>query len=370
MMVRIFDLERDHQEIKGKLVEIFEGVLSKGEFILGKEVKAFEEAFAQYIGVKHAVGVGNGTDALRIGGLACGVKAGDKFVTTPNTYIASTMALSMQGLIPKFCDIETETYNMDPERLGELLKREKGIKLCIPVHLYGHPCRIDVALDVCKRHKVMVMEDACQAHGALYKEKKVGSFGDVSAFSFYPTKNLGCYGDGGIVLTDSKDINEKALMLRNYGQISKHVHVIEGFNSRLDEVQAAILRFKLERLDHWNEKRRKIAGWYQKGLEDTPVILPKEAFQAYHVYHLYVVRAKKRDELMRYLSEKGVSTLIHYPTPIHMQKAYKHLGYKHGDFPNAEKVAKEIISLPMYPSLKEDEVMYVCKHIRAFYGKR
>jgi len=369
MLVRMFDLGRDHQEIKGELVKIFKDVLSKGEYILGKEVKAFEEVFAQYIGVKHAVGVGNGTDALRIGGLACGVKAGDKFVTTPNTYIASAMALSMQGLIPKFCDIEVETYNMDPESLESVLSKGKGIKLCIPVHLYGHPCRMDEILDICKRYNVTVMEDACQAQGTLYKEKKIGSFGDVSAFSFYPTKNLGCYGDGGIVLTDSDDINEKALMLRNYGQISKHVHTIEGFNSRLDEMQAAILRFKLEKLNHWNERRRHIASIYRRELEDTPLLLPLEAPWAYHVYHLYVVRVKKSDELMRYLSEQGVSTLIHYPTPIHMQKVYKHLGYKHGDFPNAEKVVKEIISLPMYPSLKEDEVLYICGRIRAFYGK-
>ncbi|MCX5802864.1 MAG: DegT/DnrJ/EryC1/StrS family aminotransferase, partial [Proteobacteria bacterium] len=261
------------------------------------------------------------------------------------------------------------TYNMDPESLESVLSKGKGIKLCIPVHLYGHPCRMDEILDICKRYNVTVMEDACQAHGTLYKEKKIGSFGDVSAFSFYPTKNLGCYGDGGIVLTDSDDINEKALMLRNYGQISKHVHTIEGFNSRLDEMQAAILRFKLEKLNHWNERRRHIASIYRRELEDTPLLLPLEAPWAYHVYHLYVVRVKKRDELMRYLSEQGVSTLIHYPMPIHMQKVYKHLGYKHGDFPNAEKVAKEIISLPMYPSLKEDEVLYICGRIRAFYGK-
>jgi dTDP-4-amino-4,6-dideoxygalactose transaminase len=368
MIVKMFNLERDHEDIKKDLLRIFEDVLSDGEFIQGKEVKALEESFASYIGVKYAIGVGNGTDAIRIGGLALGLKAGDKFVTTPNTYVASAMALSMQGLVPLFCDIELETYNMDPEKLEDLLKREKDIKLCIPVHLYGHPCRMDEIMRVCKTHGVKVMEDACQAHGALYKEKKVGSFGDVAAFSFYPTKNLGCYGDGGIVVTDSEEIYRRAMMLRNYGQTDKHVHAIEGFNSRLDEVQAAFLKYKLKQLDYWNEKRRHNAWLYRKELENSPLILPTEASWARHVYHLYVVRSKERDSLRQYLSDNGVMTLIHYPTPIHLQGAYSSLGFKEGSFTNAEQVAREIISLPMYPTLKQDEIIHVCKCIRGFYG--
>ena len=368
MRVKVFNLERDHEEIKGEIVRIFEEVLSNGEYILGKEVHAFEEAFAAYLGVKYAVGVGSGTDALKIGGLACGLKGGDKIITTPNTYISTAMGLSIHGIVPVFCDIELETYNMDPQQLEDVLKREKGVKLCIPIHLYGHPCRMDEILEICRRYEVKVLEDACQAHGAKYKDKKVGALGAASAFSFYPTKNLGCYGDGGMIVTDSEEIYDKTVALRAYGQVAKHVHAIEGFNSRLDEAQAAILRFKLGLLDQWNVKRRHFAWLYKRELGDTPLILPTEAAWAYHVYHLYVVRTTRRDELMSYLNEKGVATLIHYPTPIHLQGAYEHLGHKKGAFPNAETAAEEIISLPMYPSLKEDEVIYVAKCIREFYS--
>ncbi|MCX8109910.1 MAG: DegT/DnrJ/EryC1/StrS family aminotransferase [Syntrophorhabdaceae bacterium] len=368
MVVNIFNLDRDHQDIKERLIECMRDVLSGGDFILGRHVREFEEAFAAYIGVKYAVGVNSGTDALKIGGLSLGLKAGDKVVTTPNTYISTAMGLSIHGIEPVFCDIELDTYNMDPHVLDEVLKKEKGVKLCIPVHLYGHPCRMDEIQEICKKHGVLIMEDACQAHGALYKEKRVGGLGDVGAFSFYPTKNLGCYGDGGIITTNSHEIYEKAVMLRAYGQTSKHVHAIEGFNSRLDEIQAAMLKIKLEKLDYWNKRRRHIAWLYKRELEDTPVILPMEAPWAYHVYHLYVVRVKERDELMAYLREKGVTTLIHYPTPIHLQGVYSRLGYKQGAFPNSEEAARQIISLPIFPSMKEDEVIYVARCIREFYG--
>lgn len=369
MNVKIFNLEQDHAEIKKDLVKAFEECLVNGEFILGKEVTAFEAAFAAYMGVKYAVGVGSGTDALRVGGLSLDVKAGDKFVTTPNSYVASAMALSMHGLVPCFCDIELETYNLDPEKLGDLLKKEKDIKLCIPVHLYGQSCRLDEILNVCRKYNVRVMEDACQAHGALYKGKKVGTFGDVSAFSFYPTKNLGCYGDGGIIVTDSETIYKKAIMLRNYGQSDKHVHDIEGFNTRLDELQAKLLSIKLPRLDTWNDMRRRNAELYKKELQGLPIILPDEASWAYHVYHLFVIRSKERAVLRQYLGERGITTLIHYPTPIHLQKVYRSLSLGKGSFPNAESIAGEIISLPMYPTLTEDEIVYVCRCIRDFYAK-
>lgn len=369
MNVNIFNLERDHKEMKGELVRIFEEVLSNGEFILGKNVASLEKAFAAYIGVAYGVGVGNGTDAIRVGGMALGVREGDKIVTTPNTYIASAMAFSMQGVTPVFCDIETETYNMDPASLDDALSKHEGIALSIPVHLYGHAARMDEILEVCSRHRVKVLEDACQAHGALYKGKKVGSMGHAATFSFYPTKNLGGYGDGGIVVTDSGEAYERAVKLRNYGQEGKHVHVIDGFNTRLDEIQAAILSYKLKALDAWNDKRRTLADLYNKGLADTPVMTPREAPWAHHVYHLYVIRSEKRDDLMQYLKGQGVTTLIHYPTPIHLQKVYAHLGYGKGSFPKAEKAASEILSLPMYPSLTEDEVAYVCDTIKAFYKK-
>jgi len=368
MNVKMFDLARDHKEIRSELLGITERILTNGEFILSKEVEAFEDAFAQYIGAKYAVGVGSGTDAIKIAGLAYGLKKGDKIVTTPNTYIATVMSLSLHGIIPVFCDVETSTYNMDPERLEDILRKEKGIKLCIPVHLYGYPSSLDEIAAICRQNGVGILEDACQAHGSLYKGKKVGGFGDVSAFSFYPTKNLGCYGDGGMLVTNSDSIYKNALMLRNHGQHERHVHVVEGYNSRLDELQAAILRYKLTKLDIWNEKRRKIASWYKKKLKDVPVALPVEEPWGYHVYHLFVIRAEKRDDLMKYLFHKGITTLIHYPIPIHLQKTYQTLGYKKGSFPRAEAVVSEIVSLPLYPSLTEEEVQYVCEGIRQFYG--
>ena len=368
MNVNVFDLERDHQEIKGELVRIFEEVLSSGSYILGMQVAAFEAAFAAYLGVKHAVGVGNGTDALRIGGLGLGLMPGDRLVTTPDTYIATTMALSIHGVTPVFCDVEPGTFNMDPERLDEALKKNPDVKVCIPVHLYGHASRMDEILAVCARYGVRVLEDCAQSHGALYKGKKTGALGDAAAFSFYPTKNLGAYGDGGLVATDSDEVYDRVEKLRNFGQGAKHVHISEGFNSRLDEVQAALLAYKLKFLDDANTKRRALARLYTEALAGTPLALPCEEPYAFHVYHLYVIRSKQRDALMAFLKDKGVVTIINYPIPIHLQKVYSHLGYGEGSFPEAEKAAREIITIPMYPSLREDEVLYVCDAIREFYG--
>jgi len=367
--VRIFDIERDHAAIKAELVRTFEKVLSSGEFILGREVKSFEEAFAAYVGTRYAVGVASGTDAIKIGGLALGLKGGDKFVTTPNTYIATAMALSENGLVPRFCDIEADSFNMDPAALEDLLKRENDVKLCVPVHLYGQPCPMDELRDVCGRYGVMIMEDACQAHGSRYKGRNVGTLSDAAAFSFYPTKNLGCYGDGGIVVTDSEDVFKRMLMLRAHGQSDRHVHDIHGFVSRLDELQAALLAVKLPHLDEWNARRRHNASLYDKGLEGLPVRRPVEAPYAFHVHHLYVIAVEERDALRAYLGERGIITLVHYPTPIHLQKVYDHLGYGEGSFPQAERSARQIISLPLYPSLREDEIAFVCQTIGEFYGK-
>lgn len=369
MRVKIFDLERDHREIRQRIVETFDEVLGQGEYILGSQVRAFEEAFAAYTGSNHAVGVNSGTDAIKIAGLALGLKGGDKVVTTPNTYIASVMGLSVHGIGARLCDIEGEHYNMDPERLEEVLREDDRVRVCIPVHLYGHPCRMDEIMEVCGRYGVKVMEDACQAHGARYRGKRVGSIGEASAFSFYPTKNLGCFGDGGMVVTDSEAVYQRAVMLRSYGQSAKHVHAIEGFNSRLDEVHGAILRFKLDLLDRWNEKRRHAAWLYRKELEGLPLTLPFEADYAYHVYHLFVIATADRDDLMNYLRGQGIDTLIHYPTPIHLQGAYRDLGYGPGSFPNAEKAAREVLSLPIYPSLREEEILYVTQCIREYFRR-
>lgn len=292
-MVKIFDLQREYEEMKESLIATFDKVCQGGEFIMGKEVAAFEEAFASYLGVRFSVGVASGTDALRVGGLALGLKRGDKIVTTPNTYVSTAMALSVHGIAPVLCDIDPETYNMDPHALEDVLKKTKGVKVCIPVHLYGHPCQMDEIMEVCDKYGVTIFEDACQAHGALYKGRKVGTFGLAAAFSFYPTKNLGCYGDGGAVATADHAVYNAVRRLHNYGQVEKHRHRTEGFNSRLDELQAAFLSLKLERLDAGNEKRRSLAKIYRLDLEDeTPLTLPVEKPWAHHVYHLYVVRAQ------------------------------------------------------------------------------
>lgn len=369
MGLSTFNLQRDSIDIKEELKVAFEQVIDSGEYILGEQLRLFEEEFARYIGVRYAVGVGSGTDAIKIATLALGLQRGDKFITTPNTYVATVMALSVMGIVPVFCDIDPETYTMDPKQLREKLEKDPKIKLCIPVHLYGHPAKMDEIVEICKKYNVKVLEDACQAHGACCNGKKVGSLGDASAFSFYPTKNLGCYGDGGMVLTSKEEVFEKAMMLRNYGQKEKHLHLLEGFNSRLDEIQAAFLRKKLPHLDKNNEKRRHIAWLYKKELHDLPVLLPYEADWAYHVYHLFVVRVKERSQLMAYLRDSGIYTLIHYPTPIHLQPAYKNLGYSKGDFPVTEEVCEEILSLPIFPSMKEEEVLKVTYAIRKFYSQ-
>lgn len=369
MNIKIFNIERDHAAIKPDLIKTFERVLSGGEYILGKEVAAFEAEFAAYVGTKYAVGVASGTDAIKIGGLALKLQSGDKFVTTPNTYIATAMALSEHGLIPRFCDIEEDSYNIDPASLEDLLRKENDIKLCVPVHLYGQPCRFDELKEVCDRYGVKILEDACQAHGSRYKGRNVGTLGDVAAFSFYPTKNLGCYGDGGIIVTDDKEAYETMLMLRAHGQSNRHVHAIQGFVSRLDELQAALLRVKLPHLDSWNAKRRRNAELYHAGLEGIPVTRPKEAPYAWHVYHLYVIAVHERDELRAFLQDSGVANLIHYPTPIHLQKVYSGLYYPEGSFPHAERSSRQIISLPLYPSMQEDEIAYICAKIQEFYAK-
>ena len=337
---------------------------------MGKEVKAFEDAFARYVGVHFAAGVGSGTDAIRLGGLALGLKAGDKIVTTPNTYISTAMGLSIHGMTPVFCDIDPETFNMDPGFLGDVLKREKGVKACIPVHLYGQACQMDDILNVCGRYGVKVFEDACQAHGALYKGRKVGTFGSAAAFSFYPTKNLGAYGDAGAVVTADRSVYDEVCKLRIYGQTDKHVHATEGFNSRLDELQAAILSYKLTRLDEDNEKRRHLADIYRWDLDnETPARLPVEKPWARHVYHLFVIRTKEREALSSYLKSHKIDTLIHYPTPIHLQEVYQRLGYKKGAFPEAERASSEILSLPIYPTMQDEEAVAVSSAIKAYYAR-
>jgi dTDP-4-amino-4,6-dideoxygalactose transaminase len=359
MKIDVFSLKRQYEQIKDELKAPVERIMQSGAFILGEEVGLFEKEFSGYCGAKYGIGVNSGTDALFLACLACGIGKGDEVITPTYTYIATSFGISMAGAKPVFVDIDEKTCNIDP------LKIEKAItektKAILPVHLYGHPADMDPVMRIAEKHGLKVIEDCAQAHGALYKNKKAGRLGHTACFSFYPTKNLGAFGDGGMILTDSEEIRNKALLLRDYGRKGRYENIIKGYNSRLDTLQAAILRVKLKYLDEWNEERRKNAALYTKLLKesDINIILPCEAGYAQHVYHQYVVRVKNRDTILRKLSDKGINVLIHYPIPIHLQECYKDLGYKKGDFPVSEKCCQEVFSLPMYPELKEEEIKYV-----------
>jgi len=364
MKVDVFSLKKQYEDIKDEIKGPVEKVVTSGGFILGEDVKLFEQEFPDYCGVKHGVGVNSGTDALFLACLACGIGKGDEVIVMPYTYIATALGISMAGARPVFVDIEEKTYNIDVSKIEKAIT--KKTKAILPVHLYGHPADMDPIMAIAKKHKLKVIEDCAQAHGALYKNKKVGSFGDAACFSFYPTKNLGAFGDGGMVITNSEEMKERLLLLRDYGRKGRYEHILKGYNSRLDTLQAAILRVKLRHLDEWNEKRRKNAHLYTKLFKENNIdlVLPNESDYAKHVYHLYPVRVKDRKSVMEKLAEKGIRTLMHYPIPIHLQDAYKDLGHKKGDFQISEKCCEEILSLPMYPELPEEEIKYVVASFR------
>ncbi len=359
MKVGVFTLKKQYEDIKDEIKGPIEKVMQSGGFILGEDVKLFEQEFSEYCGVEYGIGVNSGTDALFLACLACGIGKGDEVIVMPYTYIATTLAISMTGARPVFVDIDEETYNIDISKIESAITSKT--KAILPVHLYGHPVDMDPLMEIAKKRGLKVIEDCAQAHGALYKNKKVGSFGDASCFSFYPTKNLGAFGDGGMVLTSSEKIKEKLVFLRDYGRKGRYEHIMKGYNSRLDTLQAAILRVKLRHLDEWDEKRRLNAALYTKLFKEktSDVITPHEADYARHVYHLYPVRVKDRARVMEKLQDNGVRTLIHYPIPIHLQAAYNDLGHKKGDFPVSERCCEEILSLPMYPELMGEEIRYV-----------
>lgn len=374
-MIPFVDLYKQYLIIKEEIDQAISRVLRSGWFILGKELSSFEEEFAAYCNAKYAVGVGSGTEALHLSLLACGVKPDDEVITVPNTAMPTVSSISFANAKPAFIDIDPKTYTMDTNNLEEYLRKKfkksdsrfaKKPKVVIPVHLYGHPADMDPILEVARKYDLKVIEDSCQAHGAKYKDKMVGSIGDAGCFSFYPTKNLGAYGDSGMVITDDEELAKKLRMLRNYGEKRKNLNVIKGFNSRLDEIQAAILRVKLLHLDKWNRIRRNHANLYNILLKDTGVIIPTEKNYAYHVFHLYVIRTQKREKLQDRLKKKEIVTSIHYPTVIHLQQAYKDIGYVKGDFPVAEKYITEILSLPMFPELTEDQIEFISQEIREF----
>jgi dTDP-4-amino-4,6-dideoxygalactose transaminase len=362
MQIPFGDLKRQYISIKDEIDEAIRKVLNRGSFILGENVESFEREFSNFCGAKFGIGVGSGTEALHLSLVSCGVQAGDEVITVANTAVPTVSAISFANATPVFVDIDPESYNINPSKIEE--KISKKTKVILPVHLYGQPADMDSILEVAKRHKLKVIEDACHAHGAEYKGRTVGTLGNIGCFSFYPTKNLSAYGDGGMVVTNDEEIAIRLKMLRNYGEERRYHNPIKGFNSRLDEIQAAILRVKLKYLSKWNERRRKIAESYNNLLRT--VIKPKEMDYAKHVYHLYVIRSKKRDQLQIYLREKGIATLIHYPISIHLQGAYRELGLKDGSLPITETYADEILSLPVFSELNDEEIEYIADVINKF----
>ena len=366
MNVPFIDLQAQYKTIAPQIDAAIAEVVHTGNFILGKQVTQFEQAFARFCEADHAIGVDCGTSALELALRAYGVGPGDEVITTANTYIATAFAASHTGATPILVDVDPVTYNMVPELFERVITPRS--KVVIPVHLYGQPADMDAILEIARRHHLIVIEDACQAHGARYKGRRVGSLGDAAAFSFYPAKNLGAYGDGGMVVTSDPEIAEKVRMLRFEGQSQKYYHDIKGYNHLLDTIQAAVLMVKLPHLDEWNQARRAHAAQYDRLLADSGVVTPKIASYAESVYHLYIIRVSERDQLQAFLKEKRIFTGIHYPIPIHLQKAYSELGYKPGNFPVTDKIAGEILSLPMYAELADEQIAEVAETIKAFYA--
>lgn len=366
MQIPFMDLEMQNKPLMLDIEKAMKEVIARSDFISGDAIQYLEEEFASYCGVKYAVGCSSGTSALHLALLGCGIQAGDEVITTPLTFIATTEAISQIGAKPVFVDIDPETYMINPSKIeAAITKKTRAI---IPVHLYGQCADMDPILSIAKQFNLKVIEDAAQAHGALYNGKKAGSLSDVGCFSFYPGKNLGAFGDAGMVVTNDEKMAAYMRALGNHGRTAKYEHFIEGYNYRLDTLQAAILRIKLRELDKWNALRRQAASIYNDQLSAVDITLPVEPKYAQHVYHLYVIRSSERDRLKTYLHEHGVSVGVHYPIPLHLQPACSYLGYSRGDFPIAEQVANEVLSLPMYPGIKEAEIEYVASILSKFCG--
>jgi dTDP-4-amino-4,6-dideoxygalactose transaminase len=340
--IPLVDLTAQHRSLENALREALSRMLESSGFILGEDVEAFEREFAAFCGVKHAVGVGSGLEALTL----------------------TLKALDLKRTV--LVDVDPERYNMDPDLTAAAVTRKT--RAILPVHIYGQPAAMDELREIARLKKLILVEDACQAHGATLRDERCGSMSDAGCFSFYPSKNLGALGDGGMVVTDRDDLTEGLRVIRNYGQAGKNRHTVKGVNSRLDAFQAAVLRVKLRNLPKWNESRRRLAALYRQGLEGLPVVPPQEAEDVAHVYHLYVIRTESRDELMRHLEGLGVSCGIHYPVPIHLQKAFADLGMESGSFPVTERLSGEILSLPMYPEMAGSDIDRVCEAITGFFG--
>lgn len=364
MNIPFLDLKSPHVELRDELVEAFGKVLDSGWFILGAELEHFETEYAQYCGAKHCIGVSNGLEALHLILRAYGIGEGDEVIVPANTYIATWLAVSYAGATPIPVEPRADTYNIDPDRIeAAITPRTKAV---IAVHLYGQPAEMTSIRRIADKHGLKVIEDAAQSQGAFYEGGKSGALGDAAGHSFYPGKNLGALGDGGAITTNDAELAEKIRVLRNYGSRIKYLNEVKGYNARLDEMQAAFLRIKLAKLDEWNARRKNIANLYLSELDGSIVSLPRVIEGADPVWHVFVVRNSRRDELQKHLSEHGIGTVIHYPTPPHLQAAYKELNYQENAFPLTESIHKEILSLPIGPHLTPDEARYVVEVVNAF----
>lgn len=394
MNIPLINLKKQYETIKEESDKKVLEILSSAQYIMGENVKEFEKEISEYLGVKHSISVGNGTDALVIALKALGIGEGDEVITTPYTFFATAESISLVGATPIFVDVDLNTYNIDPAKIEE--KITDKTKAIMPVHIFGQPCDMDPINEIAKKHNLKVIEDACQAIGSEYRGQMLGNVSDIACFSFFPTKNLGCAGDGGMIVTNDDNLATICRALRTHGSGAdghkayniihnideeatedkgtdntvynplKYYNYLIGQNSRLDELQAAILRIKLRELDKWNNKRRENAKFYNEELKDTELVTPFEDENGKHVYHLYILQSEKRTELVNYLKENGIATGVYYPVPLHLQKAYKDLGYKERDLPNAEYLSNRTFAIPMFAELTDGEKEYIVEKLKEF----
>lgn len=365
MKIPFQSFDKINAQIKGEVLENFEAFFDAKKYVLGSQVEEFENRFASYCCTDHCIGVGNGLDAIKLSLLALNIGEGDEVIVPANTYIATVLAVSHTGAIPVFVEPNVKTYNIDPKKIEKSIS--KKTKAIIPVHLYGQPCEMDKIMSIAENYNLYVIEDNAQAQGATFKNKLTGSFGSINATSFYPTKNLGALGDAGAITTNDEKLMERCRSLRNYGSLHKNYNDEIGYNSRLDELQAGVLSIKLSYLNKWNQERRKIASWYKELLGGVErLILPVEINRAESVFHLFVIRMNNRDGLKKYLEKKNVQTMIHYPIPSHLQKAYKYLLYKEGRFPISEELSETSLSLPIFVGMTKNQVVYISDLIIEF----
>lgn len=364
MTVPFVDLRAQYLSIKAEIDESIRRVLDNTSFVLGREVEAFEAAFAEYTGARFCIGLNSGTAAIQLALMACGIGAGHEVLVPANTFFATAEAVSTAGATPVFVDADPVSYNIDVTGIeAAITERTRAI---MPVHLYGQAADLDSIFEIAKRHQLLVIEDAAQAHGSLYQGRRVGALGAAGCFSFYPGKNLGAYGEGGAVVTNDEAIARRVRLLRDHGSERKYHHEIIGYNFRLEGIQGAVLGVKLKHLDEWNRLRREHAARYTELLQESYLTLPQEMSDCEHIYHLYVVQSERRDALQKALNEAGVQTGIHYPIPVHLQPAYSSLGHLAGDFPEAERQAERVLSLPMFPELTDEQLEQVANAVRKF----